>query len=72
MGLVLGSGPATRLFIWIFLARGYFATKTPTYEGWISLDSLVRNKTYQWVTRHKSRRLRAIPWKRAELLIGQA
>jgi hypothetical protein len=25
--------------------------KTAAYEGWISLDSLVRIETYQWVTR---------------------
>ena len=26
--------------IWVFLARGRFAAKTPAYEGWISLDFL--------------------------------
>jgi hypothetical protein len=26
--------------VWVFLAGGYFAAKTPDYEGWISLDFL--------------------------------
>ena len=42
--------------VWIFLAPGCFALKArPTWVGlsWISLDSLVRIETYQWVTRHK-------------------
>ena len=41
----------------VFLAPGRFAAKTPDHEGWISLDSLVRIETYQWVTRHKAEKL---------------
>jgi hypothetical protein len=26
--------------VWVFLAGGCFAAKTPDYEGWISLDFL--------------------------------
>jgi hypothetical protein len=32
----MGSGRS----VWVFLARGHFAAKTPVYEGWISLDFL--------------------------------
>jgi hypothetical protein len=28
--------------VWVFLGPPHLATKTPVYEGWISLDSLVR------------------------------
>jgi hypothetical protein len=56
-------------FIWIVLAWGRFAAKTLIYRYWIfliSLDSLVRIQTYQWVTRdfrekNFSRRFSA-PW----------
>ena len=37
--------------VWVFLAPGRFAAKTPDHEGWLSLDSLVRIDTFQWVTR---------------------
>ncbi len=41
---------------WVFLNGGHFAAK-PKFMAigfpWISLDSLVRIKTYQWVTREK-------------------
>jgi hypothetical protein len=46
--------------IWVFSARRRFAEKDPDYGvgfPWISLDSLVRIETYQWVTRDKSRRI---------------
>ena len=39
--------------IWVFLARSLFAAE-PAFDtigfSWISLDSLVRIETYQWVT----------------------
>jgi len=38
--------------VWVFLARSRFAAKTPIMRvgfPWISLDSLVRIYTYQWV-----------------------
>src|SRR5271163_2141911 len=40
--LLLGSGAATRpgRSVWVFLARGCFAAKTPDHVGWISLDFL--------------------------------
>jgi hypothetical protein len=56
-----GGGPATglRSAAWIFLDRGGFALKTPI-EGVgfvrISLDSLVRIETFQWVKRKNSER----------------
>jgi hypothetical protein len=40
--------------IWVFLARGRFASKALLLSvgfPWISLDSLVRIETFQWVTR---------------------
>jgi hypothetical protein len=43
--------------VWVFLARGRFAAKTPARERWIVLDSLVRIETYQWVTRHEARKI---------------
>jgi hypothetical protein len=48
--------PGARPFdrVWVFLAPGRFAPKTPDYGGWISLDSLVRIDTFQWVKRDKS------------------
>jgi hypothetical protein len=39
--------------VWVFLARGGFAPKAPLLSvrfPWISLDFLVRIKTFQWVT----------------------
>src|ERR1700722_19922140 len=39
--------------VWVFLAAGRFATNSSDFGRWISLDSLVRNETYQWVTRKK-------------------
>jgi hypothetical protein len=77
--------------IWVFLARRLFLGK-PTILGigkaWISLDSLVRIETYQWVTRlfpeiffppasgGAKRRRNGLPtiWQRRtdKLLIGQA
>jgi hypothetical protein len=36
-----------------FLGPGRFSTKTPFYGYWVSLDSLVKNEPFQWVTRHK-------------------
>jgi hypothetical protein len=42
--------------VWIFLAGGGSAAKSPIISlgfVWISLDSLVRNETYQWVTSEK-------------------
>jgi hypothetical protein len=44
--------------VWVFLARRRFAAKTPIMRvgfPWISLDSLVRIETYQWVARKKAR-----------------
>ena len=41
---------------WIFLGSGHFAAKRPDPGGWISLDSLVRIETYQWVKREKRRK----------------
>ena len=55
--------------VWIFLACGLSAWKTPILSlgfVWISLDSLVRNETYQWVTRNKPRKIfscRFSPWR---------
>jgi hypothetical protein len=51
--LRLGSGPRrwSGRSVWVFLARGRFAAKTPARECWISLDFLVRIETFQWVTR---------------------
>jgi hypothetical protein len=52
--------------IWIGLARGRLATKTP-FKGigfaWIPLGSLARNETYQRLTREKQRKIlcRAFP-----------
>ena len=40
--------------IWVFLARGRLAANRPFMRvgnAWISLDSFVRIKTFQWVTR---------------------
>jgi hypothetical protein len=40
--------------IWVSLARGRFAAKAQLMRvgfSWVSLDSLVRIETYQWVTR---------------------
>jgi hypothetical protein len=40
--------------IWVFLDRRLFLGKPPILgvgKAWISLDSLVRIETYQWVTR---------------------
>src|SRR4029077_10968842 len=50
--LLLGGGPRHRSgrSVWVFLAPGRFAAKTPAHE-WLSLDSLVRIDTFQWVTR---------------------
>jgi hypothetical protein len=49
---LLGSGRAAGRSIWVFLARSCFPLKT-FIQGfgfpWISLDSLVRIETYQWV-----------------------
>jgi hypothetical protein len=45
-----------RSIVWVFLAPGCFATMTPIMTvgfPFISLDSLVRIYTYQWVTRRK-------------------
>jgi len=45
--------------IWVFSARGRFAAKCPTGRirfSWISLDSLVRIETFQWVARVFRRR----------------
>src|SRR5271154_6885330 len=39
--------------VWAFLAPGRFAAKAPLMRvglSWISLDSLVRIETFQWVT----------------------
>jgi hypothetical protein len=74
--------------VWVFLASSRFAAKTPDYEGWISLDSLVRIVTYQWVKRDNratffprafvvaaallERLADDLAWRRDELLIGQA
>jgi hypothetical protein len=33
-----GSRPWSGRSVWVFLARGRFAAKTPAREGWISLD----------------------------------
>jgi hypothetical protein len=38
-----------------FLGTSPFRCETPDYEGWISLDSLVRIETFQWVTRIKAK-----------------
>jgi hypothetical protein len=46
--------------IWVFLARGRFAAKAPFMRvgfPWISLDSLVRIETFQWVTRLEAGKL---------------
>jgi hypothetical protein len=40
--------------IWIVLAGGRLAAKSPAKEDWISLDSLVRIETYQGVTRQNA------------------
>jgi hypothetical protein len=51
------SAPATASdrSVWVFLAPGRFAAKTPAKMSvglsWNSLDSLVRIETFQWVTR---------------------
>jgi hypothetical protein len=37
-----------------FLAWRLFRCENPHPEGWISLDSLVRIETYQWVARQKA------------------
>jgi hypothetical protein len=45
--------------VWVFLVRAVWAAKTPILRvgiPWISLDSLVRIETFQWVTRIKSGR----------------
>ena len=45
--------------VWVFLASGRFAAKAPAHEprlSWISLDSLVRIETFQWVTRLQARK----------------
>jgi hypothetical protein len=49
--LLLGDEATTWLgqTVWVFLAGDGFAAKIPGYEGWISLDSLIRIET--WVTR---------------------
>ena len=51
--------------VWNFLARGCFAVKIPE-KGvgfpWISLDSLVRIETYQWVTRDKRCKIFSCPF----------
>jgi hypothetical protein len=39
--------------VWVFLDRGRFALKTSIFGvgfSWISLDSLVRIESFQWVT----------------------
>jgi hypothetical protein len=44
--------------IWVFLEPGRLRTKPPVLGvglSWISLDSLVRIETFQWVTRDLSR-----------------
>src|ERR1700722_6854208 len=50
---LLGSGPlcCPGRAVWFFLARRHFVAKTPPYDRWISLDSLVRIEPYQWVMR---------------------
>jgi hypothetical protein len=40
-----------------FLGGSPFAAKTPVVSYWISLDFLVRTKTFQWVTRDESRKI---------------
>ena len=55
----VGSFPAAvgdLSLIWIVLACRGFRAKTLANEGWVSLDSLVRIETYQWVTRGKPRK----------------
>ena len=40
--------------VWVFLAAGLLAAKAPVLafgKAWISLDSLVQNEPFQWVTR---------------------
>ena len=48
----------TRLFGFFFGPPAVFAAEHLNYEGWIflriSLDSLVRIETFQWVTRHEA------------------
>jgi hypothetical protein len=49
-----GSPPRLDRPVWVFLAQGRLAAKTQYMrvgKAWISLDSLVRNEIYQWVTR---------------------
>ena len=41
---------------WVFLDGGRFAAKAPSPRGWVSLDSLVRIETFQWVTRTPPRK----------------
>jgi hypothetical protein len=36
----MGGAPWLLRFVWVFLADGCFAAKTPDYEVWISLDFL--------------------------------
>ena len=60
--LVLGGGRRSESgrSDWVFLARGRFAPKAPLLSdglSWISLDSLVRIETFQWVTRLEAGKL---------------
>jgi hypothetical protein len=53
---------------WVFVARGRFAVKTPPMRvgfPWISLDSLVRIETFQWVTQLEAGNffLGPFPWR---------
>jgi Multicopper oxidase len=49
-----------RIFVWVFLAVAVSLQKTPIMRvgfSWISLDSLVRIQTYQWVTKDFPRKI---------------
>ena len=62
--------PRGRRPVWDFFAGAGLALKTfekGVGKAWISLDSLVRNETYQWVTRdfrEKISRCPLAPWGR--------
>jgi hypothetical protein len=77
--------------VWVFFVRTFFALETPDFgvgKAWISLDSLVRIVTYQWVTRDfrlkffrrpfslmsaaLNRNRLVLARRRAELFMGQA
>src|SRR3984957_9510472 len=55
-----GSGRWFGRSVWVFLAPHRFAAKTPLMSlglSWISLDSLVRIETFQWVTRLEAKKI---------------